>query len=81
MKLSLFFFFIAFGCRRESLHYTINWPSGLSLGEATLGVQADGSGLVDPSSGVGPPITWTTSMDIDASVPGFAVRDHYKSTA
>lgn len=53
----------------ESLHYTINWPSGLSLGEAVLDTahaQAGG---------------WDFTLDIDASIPGFAVRDHYHANA
>jgi hypothetical protein len=53
----------------ESLHYTINWPSGLSLGEATLDTShAQGGG-------------WDFTLDIDASIPGFAVRDHYHAQA
>ena len=48
----------------QTLHYTINWPSGLSLGEATLASSAHESDL-----------------NIDASVPGFAVKDHYHSSA
>jgi hypothetical protein len=49
----------------ESLHYTINWPSGLSLGEATIDTAHAKDG------------NWDVSLDIDASIPGFAVRDHY----
>jgi hypothetical protein len=53
----------------ESLHYSINWPSGLSLGEAILDTtHAQGGG-------------WDFSLDIDASIPGFAVRDHYHAQA
>ncbi len=56
----------------ESLHYSINWPSGLSLGEATLT-----SNRATEKGGS----RWDLSLDIDASVPGFAIRDHYESTA
>jgi hypothetical protein len=53
----------------ESLHYSINWPSGLSLGEAILDTShAQGGG-------------WDFALDIDASIPGFAVRDHYHAQA
>lgn len=52
----------------ESLHYSINWPSGLSLGEATL-TSAHGSE------------SWTFDLSVDASVPGFGVRDHEHSSA
>lgn len=64
---SILFLFAALTVSAESLHYSINYPSGLSLGEATL----------DVSHGQ----TWSFSLDIDAGVPGFAVRDHYQSGA
>jgi hypothetical protein len=53
----------------ESLHYTINWPSGLSLGEAMLDTAHAKDG------------GWDFSVDIDASIPGFVVRDHYHAQA
>jgi Protein of unknown function (DUF3108) len=53
----------------ESLHYTINWPSGLSLGEAMLDTAHAKDG------------GWDFSLDIDASIPGFVVRDHYHAQA
>lgn len=58
----------------EVLHYTINWPSGLSLGEATL--RADHT-----SEGTATAAGWEFDLDLDASVPGFAIRDDYHSTA
>lgn len=61
----------------ESLHYSINWPSGLSLGEATL----TSTGFSANSGGKNVLQSWDFALDIDASVPGFVVRDHYKSTA
>jgi hypothetical protein len=57
----------------ESLSFTINWPSGLSLGEATL--RSDKS--TDPAKSN----AWTFDLDLDAGVPGFAVRDRYHSGA
>src|SRR5579885_1796480 len=69
-RLLLFFFTIPAFC--ESLHYAINWPSGLSLGEATLEATHTG----EKSSA-----QWTLWLSIDASIPGFAVRDDDKSTA
>ncbi len=52
----------------ESLRYSINWASGLSLGEATLhsdkGKEA-----------------WDFEVTMDASIPGFALRDRYQSAA
>jgi uncharacterized protein DUF3108 len=59
----------------ESLRYAINWPSGLSLGEATLRSDRTGEG---PDKGRRP---WSFELNLDASVPGFAVRDDYRSRA
>ena len=69
MKLSLFLIILA-SVSGESVHYSINWPSGLSLGEATL--------KTDHADKNGP---WELALDIDASVPGFVIRDHYLSRA
>jgi len=68
----LLVFLITLPAFADSLHYSINWPSGLSLGEATLTASHGGE------KGGG---RWNLSLDIDASVPGFAVRDHYQSIA
>ncbi|HEU0139473.1 MAG TPA: DUF3108 domain-containing protein [Bryobacteraceae bacterium] len=56
----------------EVLEYNINWPSGLSLGEAKLtasSVSEEGKKLL------------SFEFNIDAAVPGFAVRDEIRSTA
>jgi len=58
----------------EQLHYNINWPSGLSLGEAQLSASSSKSGE-DPS-----PVLHF-SFDIDAGIPGFTVTDRYRSQA
>lgn len=68
--------FLVSGARAESLHYAINWQSGLSLGEATL-TSSQSTYLVN---GVDTP-RWNFDLDIDASVPGFSVTDHYTSIA
>jgi hypothetical protein len=60
----------------ESLRYSINWPSGLSLGEATLR-----SDRIRDSAAEKGHEQWDFDLSIDASVPGFAVRDHYHSVA
>lgn len=75
MKLVVFFLGIL-SVSAESLRYNINWPSGLSLGEASL--RAD---RTRDQSGEKGRENWEFAVDIDASVPGFAVRDHYQSTA
>lgn len=59
----------------ETLHYSVNWASGLSLGEAALTstkVPADTEG--------GQAGGWKFSMTLDAAVPGFMIRDEYTST-
>jgi hypothetical protein len=52
----------------ETLRYSINWPSGLSLGEATLTSKQSDKGV-------------QASFRLDASVPGFAVADEFSSSA
>ena len=58
----------------EQLHYAINWPSGLSLGEVQLR-----STRVKPT----PKSTerYDFEFSIDAAIPGFAVADRYHSEA
>lgn len=51
----------------ETLRYSINWPSGLSLGEATLTASTNAGG-------------GTLGLTLEATVPGFPIRDEYKST-
>jgi hypothetical protein len=58
----------------EQLRYSINWPSGLSLGEAAMESSRD-KGAAD----VAPRLH--LEFDVDASVPGFAVTDRYHSEA
>lgn len=53
----------------EELRYTINWPSGLSLGEGTLESGASGSGGLK------------ASLKLEAAVPGFPFADQYRSAA
>ncbi len=58
----------------EQLRYSINWPSGLSLGEAELESSRDkGTGDVAPRLHL--------QFDVDAAVPGFSVTDRYHSEA
>ncbi len=52
----------------ETLHYSVNWPTGLSLGEASLTATADGDGHA-------------FSLSMDAGIPGFAVLLDTKSKA
>lgn len=50
----------------ESLHYSIRWPSGLSLGDVAFTARHATSG-------------WTFDAAIDAGVPGFSISDRYHS--
>ncbi len=52
----------------EQLTYSINWPSGLSLGEGKLNSRHTGEG-------------WDLELTLDAAIPGYAVKDSYKSRA
>ena len=96
MKYSAFFVIaLAAQAQAQTLHYVINWPSGLNLGEASLSVSKP-SGTPPPATpaaasvapaavqaetSVKPSGNWSFDLDIDAGVPGFALRDHYHSTA
>ena len=55
-----------FPFQSETLRYNINWPSGLSLGEAVMSARKGEAG-------------WSFDVSLDAAVPGFAIRDKYKS--
>jgi hypothetical protein len=64
----------------ETLHYSINWQSGLSLGEASLlseKLSAEPAG----EAGGGQASGWKFEMALDAAVPGFTIRDEYSSSA
>lgn len=62
--------------RAETLNYIINWPSGLSLGEATLtSTRAQDSPGKDQSH------AWEFNFTMDASIPGFSMKDRYHSKA
>jgi len=53
----------------ESLQYSIKWPSGLALGEATFTAHKDGSA------------GWSLQVALNAAVPGFPVKDSFRSRA
>jgi len=52
----------------ETLHYSINWPSGLSLGEAAFAAHKTAAG-------------WTLEASGDAGIPAFSISDRFVSTA
>ena len=64
----------AFPVAGEVLHYSINWPSGLSLGEVTVRATRGGA---DPKA----PDRWEFDFNLDAAIPGFQVSEHHHSTA
>lgn len=55
----------------EALTYEVNWPSGLSLGEARF--QAAPAG--------GAAGGWDFSASLEAAIPGFTVSDRFRSHA
>src|ERR1035438_1167016 len=50
----------------ETLHYEVNWPSGLSLGDANLTAHHSGE-------------NWDLAMSLDVAIPGFPIADRYHS--
>jgi hypothetical protein len=56
-----------FPFQNESLHYSVNWPSGLSLGDATLTAHHSGTG-------------WEFEMTLSAGMPAFTIADKYRSS-
>ncbi len=54
--------------QRENLTYSINWPSGLSLGEGSMTAVANGH-------------QWDFGLTLEAAIPGFPLRDAYRSRA
>ncbi len=58
----------------ETLNYAVNWPSGLSLGEAQS--RAARLPAVD-----GQPERWEFRFSIEAAIPGFQVAERYRSVA
>jgi hypothetical protein len=56
-----------FPFQNESLHYTINYSSGLSLGDANLSAHKTSTG-------------WDFTATLDAAVAGFNIKDKYTSS-
>jgi hypothetical protein len=52
----------------ELLRYNVNWPSGLSLGEAQLTANVQDG-------------TWSYAFSMEAAVPGYVLREAAKATA
>lgn len=58
----------------ETLQYAVNWPSGLSLGDGELQAKR--------VKGATPEVErWEFRFRLDAAVPGFQVKDRYRSLA
>lgn len=58
----------------ETLNYTVNWPSGLGLGEAHLRATRTKAAASAEDR-------WHFDLGLDASVPGFGVSDRYRSVS
>jgi hypothetical protein len=57
-----------FPFQNETLHYSVNWPSGLSLGEATVTASHSDAG-------------WNFGLALSVGIPGFPIADKYRSSA
>lgn len=57
----------------ETQRYSINWPSGLSLGEAEI--------VGSRSNSNSPSEHLNFQLKVDASIPGFQVSDNFRSEA
>jgi hypothetical protein len=60
--------------QNEQLSYSINWPSGLSLGESRLSAAS-------AKSADNAPNRLHFEFSVDAAVPGFQVLDRYQANA
>jgi hypothetical protein len=58
----------------ETLSYSINWPSGLSLGEGRMTAVHSPASKDDAER-------WEFELSLDAAIPGFKVSDHYRASA
>jgi hypothetical protein len=56
----------------ESLDYSINWPSGLSLGEAHWKAHNSGTATAP---------VWDFGFELDAHIPAYGLTDSYQATA
>jgi len=57
-----------FPFQNETLRYNVNWPSGLSLGEAAFTARKADSG-------------WSFEATFNVGIPGLPIADKYKSSA
>jgi len=58
----------------ETLHYNVNWPSGLSLGEGQLRARRVQGAAAEAHH-------WEFELTLEASIPGFQVIDRFRSLA
>jgi hypothetical protein len=68
------------GFENEQLHYNINWPSGLSLGEAQLRASLS-KPAPDSKSGADAAGRLHLEFTLDAGIPSYTVSDQYRSEA
>ena len=52
----------------ESLRYSVNWPSGLSLGDATFTAHHTAGG-------------WSFDASLESGIPGFSIADKFRSSS
>jgi hypothetical protein len=62
-----------FPFQNETLRYNVNWPSGLSLGEAIVTANKNTAGKSGPE--------WNFVLNLTVGIPGFPLGDTFRSTA
>jgi len=67
-----------FPFQNETLRYNVNWPSGLSLGEAIVSASKVTAGKDTASK---PGAAWNFALNLTVSIPGFPLGDTYRSSA
>jgi Protein of unknown function (DUF3108) len=58
----------------EQLHYNLNWPSGVTLGEASMSASSSTSGAETARQ-------LHFQFSLDGGIPGFSIADRYRSEA
>jgi len=66
-----------FPFQNETLRYNVNWPSGLSLGEAIVTAS---KATANKATAGKPGAAWSFELNLTVGIPGFPLADKYRST-
>ena len=66
-----------FPFQNETLRYNVNWPSGLSLGEAIVTAN---KATTNKATAGKPGAAWSFELNLTVGIPGFPLADKYRST-